>query len=228
MDWSWLVLLEADQQQLPSGIQGAFHVKFPVSGDRLVDILPNRGVDLGWHRLVEVARPEAGDNIDDRLLVQAKAFGPVGRGPDNAARTNGSAKPAAEAIHPGLSRRSRSSANPAANNHPAAVRVNRDASLFCVWPGSAGSAPRARAVPDGWPGNARQPPAGCADGRAARSLRRSRSGHGRKSYRSGPGPGIRHRGTGAPRWHPDRIDESGLDFRRVWRDIAPACVPGTV
>jgi len=25
-----------------------------------------------------------------------------------------------------------------------------------------------------------------------------------------------------------RSDESGMDFRRVWRDIAPACVPGTV
>src|ERR1700685_2551665 len=55
---------------------------------------------------------------------------PDGRGPGTAARTNGSAGPPTEAAHPGSSRRSRSSASRTANNHPAVVGVNPDASLF--------------------------------------------------------------------------------------------------
>ena len=60
----------------------------------------------------------------------------------------------------GLSRRTRSSASRAADNRPAPVRVNCDASVFLAAPGSAVLVRHARAVPGGWPGNARRPPVG--------------------------------------------------------------------
>src|SRR5271167_3118763 len=62
------------------------------------------------------------------------ARNPDGRGPHSAAHTNGSARPAAGDVHLNLSRRSRSAASPAVDNHLAVVRVNRDASLFRVAP----------------------------------------------------------------------------------------------
>ncbi|HSY67440.1 MAG TPA: hypothetical protein VK813_02275, partial [Edaphobacter sp.] len=59
--------------------------------------------------------------------------------------------------------------------------------------------------------------------------RRSKSGHDRNSYRSGPGCGIPRRQTAALRW-PRRngTGGSGVDARRGWRDTDPAYVPGTV
>jgi hypothetical protein len=80
--------------------------------------------DINWcHHGRVLPRRAAADGLGGGEI-------PGGRGPDSAARTNGSAKPAAGTAHSGLSRRSRSSANPAADNHLAVARVNRDASLF--------------------------------------------------------------------------------------------------
>src|SRR5450432_2320877 len=55
---------------------------------------------------------------------------PDGRGPDTAARTNGSAGPVAGTAYLRFSRRSRPSASWTADNHPAVMGVNPDASLF--------------------------------------------------------------------------------------------------
>lgn len=116
-----------------------------------------------------------------------------------------------------------------ADNHLAMVRVNRDASLFLAAPGSAVPDRHAPAVPGDWFGTAHRPPAGFAAGRAGRSLQRSISGLGRNNCKSAPARGIPRRGTAVlTRLYRDQTDGSGLDFRPVWRDIDPACVPGTV
>jgi len=121
----------------------------------------------------------------------AKSLG--GRGSDTAARTNGSARPAAEAAHPGLSRRSQSSASRAAQDHQVAMEVNRDASLFRFARDIGVPARHARAARDGWSGNARRRHAGCRVGHVRRSRRHSRSGRGRSNCRSTPGRGIPRR-----------------------------------
>jgi hypothetical protein len=118
---------------------------------------------------------------------------PDGRGPGTAFRTNRSARPVAETAYSRFSRRSRPSASRTADNHPKAIGVNPDASLFLAAPGSGLPGRHARAVPDGWPGNAHRRLVGDAAGRDRGSLRRSRSGRGRNSYRSGPGCGIPRR-----------------------------------
>jgi hypothetical protein len=71
-----LIFLEADQQQLPLRIECELHVQRPTADDRLVDILSNCRVDLGWHRLVEVRDGQAGNDIDHRLLVHARLSAP--------------------------------------------------------------------------------------------------------------------------------------------------------
>jgi hypothetical protein len=118
---------------------------------------------------------------------------PVGRGPDTAARTNGSAGSVAWTAYSRVSRRSRPSASRTADNHPKAIGVNPDASLFLAAPGSGLSARHACAVPGHWPGNAHRRHVGGAAGQRGGSLRRNKSGHDRSSYRSAPGCGIRRR-----------------------------------
>jgi hypothetical protein len=76
-----------------------------------------------------------------------------GRDPDSAARTNHSASKAAGLGLRRPLRRSRSPASRRTANHPAAMKVNRDASHSCIGPGSGVIAQRARAVLGGWSGS---------------------------------------------------------------------------
>jgi len=105
---------------------------------------------------------------------------PGGQDRGTGARTSGSAGPVAGVCHPRQLRRSRSSASQAAANHRAAAGVNRDASRSCRAPGSDAPARHGRAAPGGWSGSAAQQRAACSAGLVARSLRRSRSAHGRR------------------------------------------------
>jgi hypothetical protein len=70
------------------------------------------------------------------------------------------------------------------------ARVNRDASLFRVVPGTGVPARHAHAAHGDWFGNAHRRPVGFADERADRSLRRSRSGRGRSNCKSATEHGI--------------------------------------
>jgi hypothetical protein len=70
------------------------------------------------------------------------------------------------------------------------ARVNRDASLFRVVPGTGVPARHARAAHRGWFGNARRRPVDFAAGRAGRSFRRNRSGRGRSNCKSAIERGI--------------------------------------
>jgi len=105
---------------------------------------------------------------------------PGGQDRGTGARTSGNAGPVAGVCHPRQLRRSRPSASQAAANHRGAVGVNRDASRSCRAPGSDAPARHGRAAPGGWSGNAVRPLARCGAGLGARSLRRSRSGRGRR------------------------------------------------
>ena len=109
---------------------------------------------------------------------------PGGRMPGSGDRTSGSARPFAGAAPPGWLRRPRSPASRAPADHPAAARVNRDASLSCRAPDSDASDRHARAAPGGWSGNAVRQHAARGAGRVRRSLRHSRSGRDRSSCRS--------------------------------------------
>ena len=90
---------------------------------------------------------------------------PDGRDRRSGARTNGSAGSLAQADPRGKLGRSRPPASWAAANHRSAVGGNRDASLSFAAPGSGPSARHGRAAPDGCPGIAARPHAGCDAGR---------------------------------------------------------------
>ena len=59
-------------------VEGELHIQFSTVDDRLIDILPNCGIAVGRHGLLEVLCGKAGDNVDDCLLVHAEFFGPLG------------------------------------------------------------------------------------------------------------------------------------------------------
>ena len=135
----------------------------------------------------------------------------------------------AGAAPPGSLRRSRSPASRAATDHPAAARVNRDASHFCSAPDSDASDRHARAAPDGWSGSAARQHAARDAGLARRSLRHSRFGRDRSSCRSSSGRGNRHTETAGLTQHRHaRSRRRHVDERHDCRDIVPACVPSTV
>ena len=123
----------------------------------------------------------------------------------------------------------RSPASRAAADHPAAARVNRDASLSCRAPDSGASDRHARAAPGGWSGNAVRPHAARGAGPVRRSLRHSRSGRDRSSCRSRSGRGSRRTETaGLTSLVHARTGRRHVDERHDCRDIGPACVPSTV
>lgn len=135
----------------------------------------------------------------------------------------------AGAAPPGSLRRWRLPASRAAADHPAAARVNRDASHFCSAPDSDASDRHARAAPDDWSGNAVRQHAARGAGLARRSLRHSRFGRDRSSCRSRSGRGNRRTETaGLTERRDARTATRHVDERRDCRDIVPACVPSTV
>ena len=153
---------------------------------------------------------------------------PGGPGRGTGARTSGSARPVAGAARPRQLRRSHPSASQAAANHRAATGVNRDASRSCRAPGSGAPARHGHAAPGGCAGSAARPPAMCGAGRGARSLRRSRSGRGRRRCTQWPGRGSPRIGTAAPAGRPHaRTRKRHVDERHDCRDTDPACVPST-
>ena len=126
-------------------------------------------------------------------------------------------------------RRSHSSASQAPADHRVAVGVNRDASLFCRAPGSDPVARHGGVAPPDHSGSAGRRTGPRGAGRAERSPRHNKSGHGRSSCRSAPGPGSRRIETAAlmPRRR-DRNRDRHMDDRHDCRDTVPACVPSTV
>ena len=107
--------------------------------------------------------------------------------------------------------------------------MNRDASLFYRAPGSDLVARHGGGVLPDYSGSAvrRTGPRGA--GRAGRSLRHSKSGHGRSSCRSAPGRDSSRKGTTAlisRRFGRNRVRH--MDDRRDCRDTVPAWVPSTV
>ena len=106
--------------------------------------------------------------------------------------------------------------------------VNRDASLFCPAPDSGLVARRGGVAPPGRSGSAARRIDASSGGPDRRSLRHSKSGHGRNSCRSQPACGRLRRGTAAPTPPRHGMAEYQVDLRNVCRDIDPACVPGTV
>jgi hypothetical protein len=78
------------------------------------------------------------------------------------------------------------------------ARVNRDASLFRVGPGTGVPARHARDAQGDWFGNAHRRPVGFAAGRAGRNCRRNRSGRGRSNCKSATEHGIPRKCTGVP------------------------------
>ena len=135
----------------------------------------------------------------------------------------------AGAAPPGSLRRWRSPASRAPADHPAAVRVNRDASHFCSAPDSDASDRHARAAPGGCSGNAVRQHAARGAGLARRSLRHSKFGRDRSSCKSRSGRGNRRTETaGLAECRDARTATRHVDERRDCRDIVPACVPSTV
>lgn len=153
---------------------------------------------------------------------------PGGAVPGTGGRTNDNVRPFAGADPAGQLRRSRSSPSRGSANHRLAAGVNRDASLFCSAPDSGLVARHGGTALWRCCGSAVRRPSASGAGPAGRSLRRSRFGRGRSSYRSRPACGSPRRGTAAPtplrHGMPDRL----VDLRHDCRDIGPACVPGTV
>jgi hypothetical protein len=98
-------------------------------------------------------------------------------------RTNGSAEPIQAASQQGMRCRMGSSSRAAAAEHPPAVGVNRDASLFHVGPGSGSSGRHARAGHEGSLDSAGLPLGRSDSAPARRSRGCSRSGPGRSSCR---------------------------------------------
>jgi hypothetical protein len=195
---------------------------------------PLLGVVVAQDLRLDVRRRDHGSVLSGRVAPGRDDRGggagtPDGRIPGSDARTNGSAMSRAGAAPPGSLRRSRSPASWAATDHPAAARVNRDASHFCSAPDSDASDRHARAAPDGWSDSAARQHAARDAGLARRSLRHSRFARDRNSCRSSSGRGNRHTQTAGLTQHRHvrscrrHVDES-LDCR----DIVPACVPSTV
>src|SRR5208283_3025355 len=117
-----------------------------------------------------------------------------------------------------------------AADHPSAVGVNPDASLFLsAAPDSGGTGWLASADPAGSARSVDPHPAGSGGGLARRRPRRSRPGRGHNSGRRSPGGGTARTGTDGPR--PDRPAHRrrpGVDERRHWQDTRPAFVPDTM
>jgi hypothetical protein len=152
---------------------------------------------------------------------------PDGSGPGTGGRTNDSARPSSGADPPRQLRRSRSPPSRGAANHRLAAGVNHDASLFCSAPDSGLVVRHDGAVRWSCCGSAVRRTSASGDGPAGRSLRRSRFGRGRSSYRSRPACGSPRRGTAALTPHRHEMAERLVDLRHDCRDIGPACVPGT-
>lgn len=106
--------------------------------------------------------------------------------------------------------------------------MNRDASLFRRAPGSGLVARHVAADPPGRSGSAVRRIEVTAAGPDRRSLRHSKSGRGRSSYRLPPACDSLHRGTAAPTPPRHAMAEHQVDLLHNCRDIGPACVPGTV
>jgi hypothetical protein len=144
-------------------------------------------------------------------------------------RTSDSASPPAGAVHPRKPRRSPSPASRATEDHPTAVGVNPDASLYCDAPGSDALARHGQADPDDRFGNAVPPRSACADALAVRSRRRNRFGRGRNNRRSKPGRDSPRKETASPTARHDvRTHYRHVDERHDCQDNVPACVPSTV
>ena len=163
-------------------------------------------------------------------------------------RTNGTASLPARAARPGRRRRAASPSRRPPTNHPSAVPVNRDASLFlAASPRPAFQRRRRRnlapASPDTGPSgrHASAAPAGFADsvgplraasggGPVRRNRRRSRSGRDRSSCTRRPRGRIPRKRTGGQTpGRSARHRRRGVDERRPRQDIRPACVlSGTV
>ncbi len=184
---------------------------------------PLLGVVVAQDLRLDVRRRDHGLVLSGRVAPGRDDRGggagtPDGRIPGSDARTNGSAMSRAGAAPPGSLRRSRSPASWAATDHPAAARVNRDASHFCSAPDSDASARHARAAPDGWSDSAARQHAARDAGLARRSLRHSRFARDRNSCRSSSGRGNRHTQTAGLTQHRHvrscrrHVDES-LDCR---------------
>jgi len=159
---------------------------------------------------------------------------PCGPTASSVRHTSGSAR-----THPGrgMARQRRSKApqaerlqrpsRPSAHQHPEAAMGNPDASRSFAAHASDRSAPHGPADRAGLPDSVDRPPAGLVAALPARSRRHSKSGRGRNSCRSAPGPGSAHTGTAGPSLPPNRPRQSMDGVRRGW-NTAPACVLGTV
>ena len=152
---------------------------------------------------------------------------PDGAVPGTGGGTNDSARPSSGADPPRQLRRSRSSPSRGAANHRLAAGVNRDASLFCSAPDSGLVARHGGGALWCCCGSAVRRTSASGDGPAGRSLRHSRFGRGRSSYRSRPACGSPRKGTAALTPHRHEMPGLRVDLRHDCRDIGPACVPGT-
>jgi hypothetical protein len=163
-------------------------------------------------------------------------------------RTSGSASLSARAARPGTRRRAASPSRLPPPDHPSAVLVNRDASLFLVAQSRLAVRPRRRrtlepASPDTGPSgrHASAAPAAFADsvgplraasggGPVRRNRHRSRSARGHSSCTRRPrSRTTRTRTDGQTQGRSARYRRRGVDERRPRQDTRPACVlPGTV
>jgi hypothetical protein len=116
---------------------------------------------------------------------------------------------------------------PSAHQHPEATMGNPDASRSFAAHASDRYVPHGPGDRAGLPDSVGRPLAGPVAALPARSRRHSKSGRGRNSCRSAPGPGSAHTGTAGPILLPDRPRQSMDGIRRGW-NTAPACVLGTV
>ena len=116
---------------------------------------------------------------------------------------------------------------PSAHQHPSARVGNPDASRCFAGHASARCAPHGSGDRADLPDSVGQPPAEPGAAPPGRSCRHNKSGRGRNSCRSAPGPGSGRTGTAGLTLPPDRPRE-GMDGIRSGWNTAPACVLGTV